>query len=86
MQFKCKVVCISDRLREFGSQLFLKKESLQVTLQKRAKIATPATPTPGVGTTLVCVCVCVCERRGNVAFALGHFRSVKQLNKNQKIT
>ena len=37
MQIKCKVAWISDRLREFGSQLFLKKESLQATLQKNGQ-------------------------------------------------
>ena len=37
MWIKCKVAWISDRLRVFGSWLFLKKESLRATLQKNGQ-------------------------------------------------
>ena len=37
MWIKCKVAWISDRLREFGSRTFLKKESLRATLQKNGQ-------------------------------------------------
>ena len=49
---RVKICELSARLCEFDIQLFFKKESLQATLQKMAKLTTPANPTPGVGTTL----------------------------------